>query len=62
MIFRYFDVILKLSIHLSTHIMEGKLKVMVTYPKSEEIMIFIPYFCAFADFDTRDSLSRTAMV
>ena len=46
---KYRDEILKLALCLSTHIIEGKLKMLKTYPKLN-LTVFIPYFCAFADF------------
>ena len=40
---KYLDDILKLPSHLSTYIIEGKLEILETYPKSEEIVHF--YLC-----------------
>ena len=47
---KYRDEMLQLPLHLSTHIMEGRVKILETYPKSEEIISFYPNFHAFADF------------
>ena len=58
---KYRNEILQPPLRLSAHIMEGKLKILGTTPKSEEITHFYPIFCVFADFYS-DMLSRTAMV
>ena len=47
---KYHDEILQPSLRLSTHIMEGRVKILEIYPKSEEIITFYPQFSAFADF------------
>ena len=36
--------------HLSTYVMEGKLKILETNQKSEEITHFNTMYCAFWDF------------
>ena len=41
---KYCDEILQLPLRLSAHIMEGKVKMLETYPKSEEIISFCPIF------------------
>ena len=41
---KYCDEILQLSLRLPTHIMEGRVKILETYPKSEEIISFYPIF------------------
>ena len=44
---------------MQTHIMEGRVKVLETYPKCEEIIRFYPNFFAFADFYTgRDYIEQ----
>ena len=47
---KYCDEILEPPLRLSVYIMKGKVKILQTYPKSEEIISFIPNFHAFADF------------
>ena len=37
---KYCDEILKLALCLSSHIIEGRVKILETYPKSEEITHF----------------------
>ena len=44
---------------MQTHIMEGRVKVLETYQKCEEIIRFYPNFFAFADFYTgRDYIEQ----
>ena len=40
--------------------MEGRVKILETYPKSEDIIGFTLYFHVFTDFYS-DTLSKTAM-
>ena len=47
---KYRDGILQPPLRLSAHIMEGRVKILETYPKAEEIISFIPNFHSFADF------------
>ena len=42
--------ILQPPFHLSTYIMEGRVKISETYSKSEEIINFYPQFSYIADF------------
>ena len=46
---KYRDKILQPPLRLPTHIMEGRVKILETYPKYEEIISFFPYFRPFAD-------------
>ena len=47
---KYCDKNLKPPLLLSTHIMGGRVKILETYSKSEEILSFYPIFHAFTDF------------
>ena len=47
---KYSDKILQPLLCLSTHIIKGKLKILETYPKSEEIAHFYPIFLTFVAF------------
>ena len=40
---KYRDEILKLPLHFPTYIMEGRVKILETYLKSEEIICFYPH-------------------
>ena len=40
---KYRDDILKPPLRLSAHIMEGRVKILETYPKTEEIITFYPH-------------------
>ena len=57
---KYRDEILKPPLRLSTYIMEGRVKILETYPKSEEIISFYPHI--FIHLQTFcETLRRTAM-
>ena len=60
---KYRDEILQLSLPFSTYLMEGRLKILETYPKSEEIISFYPQFSCICRLYTIVviMLSRTAM-
>ena len=44
---KYYDEILKLPLRLPAHIMEGRVKILETYPKSEEMISFCTIFLCF---------------
>ena len=44
------DEVLEPTIRLSTHITSGKLKILETNPKSEEVANFYPIFWIFVNF------------
>ena len=47
---KYHEETLQLALSLSTHKMEGKLKMLEMYPKSEKNIGFYPIFFCIADF------------
>ena len=57
---KHCDEILKLPLHLSTHIMQGRVKILETYPKSEEVINCYPHVFVYLQTFS-DTLSRTAM-
>ena len=61
---KYYDEILQPPLCLSAHIMEVRVKILETYPKSEEIRSFYPQFSGICRIHTVlavITLCRTAM-
>ena len=60
---KYPQEILQPLLHLSVHIMEGRVKILEIYPKSEEIISFYPQFSCIYRYNTVVAImfSRTAM-
>ena len=58
---KYQDEILQLPLHLQTHVMYGKLQILGTNPKSEEIISFCPIVSCILQTFIAITWSRTAM-
>ena len=61
---KYRDEILQPSLCLSTHILEERVKILETYPKSEKNLSFYPQFSCICMFskELAIALSRTILV